>query len=114
MIIAVFGTLFLAVFLGTLFYEMLKVRARHSSYSLRGELFGSGNGSLNFSSVMDSSYVDTYLKSSEDCDVTYRTSGSYAVFSPKEITLASNDEMSDQLKCNPTSLQDIYPPTDLA
>lgn len=66
---------------------------------------------VSFPVITNFTDIDECLKSSEDCDVTYKTKSSHTNASSikkVEYALASNDEKNAP-KYNPTVLQDIYP-----
>lgn len=110
-----FTLLFALLFSVVVFHKKIKIYAsklgekqRHNNATAAVVPDGAD---VSFPVITNFADIDECLKSSEDCDVTYKTKSSHTSASSikkVEYALASNDEKNSP-KYNPTVLQDIYP-----
>lgn len=100
-----------------LLFSMVVFRKKIKSYALEGRVklrdstVSGENVGASFPVIADFTDIEECLKSSEDCDVTYKTKSSHTTASSikkVEYAMASNDEKNSP-KYSPTVLQDIYP-----
>lgn len=106
-----FMVLFALLFSVVIFRKKIKSYALEGRVKLRDSVVSAENVGASFPVITDFTDIEDCLKSSEDCDVTYKTKSSHTTASSikkVEYAMASNDE-KNLPKYNPTVLQDIYP-----
>ncbi len=106
-----FMVLFALLFSVVIFRKKIKSYVLEGRVKLSDSAVSAKNIGASFPVIANFTDIEDCLKSSEDCDVTYKTKLSHITSSSIkkiEYAMASNDEKNSP-KYNPTVLQDVYP-----